>query len=88
LPQVNIAAASASQVTAGERTYHVLTYHGGVTYQFLVVNAGHESENSPGSMFGGKKIILWLLLLLLLIILLLIIVRKLTRKKHATYRKE
>ena len=79
LPQIDIVATSASQVTIGQRTYHLLTNHGGVTYQVLVVKASDH-------LVGGKydwKFFLWILLLLLLILILILLLRRFLRKKQS-----
>jgi hypothetical protein len=79
LPQINIAATSSTQVTIGQRTYHLLLNHGGVTYQVLVTNA-----RDHGLVGGGydKKYYLWIILLLLLLIILIWLIRRILRKKR------
>jgi hypothetical protein len=72
LPQVNITAASSARVTAGRAVYNVLTNHGGVTYQFLVVDAkGHSVGGFFHSPFGVPWWLIYPLLLLLLLGLLI-----------------
>jgi hypothetical protein len=72
LPQVNITAASSARVTAGRAVYNVLTNHGGVTYQFLVVDAkGHGGGGFFHSPFGVPWWLIYPLLLLLLLGLLI-----------------
>jgi len=83
LPQVNIAATSTSQVTIGQRTYHLLLNHGGVTYQFLVTNA--VDHGLVGGTYGGKKLYLWIILLLLLLLILIWLLLRIFRKKRAAY---
>lgn len=81
LPQIDIVAASQVKVTAGQHTYNLLRNHGGVTYQFLVVNpAGHEMVG------GGKygwKFFFWIFLLLLVVVILILLFLRIARKKRA-----
>jgi hypothetical protein len=80
LPQVNITATSTTRLTVGQASYNLLTNHGGVTYQFLVVAGGHSDG---GYLFGLSKTACYALLLLLIILLILILIWIRARKKPA-----
>ena len=73
LPQLNIAAVSAARITTGDRlVYNLLTNHGGLTYQFLVVDAkSHGGGGFLHTPFGFPWWLIYPLLLLLLLAFLL-----------------
>jgi hypothetical protein len=74
LPQLNIAAVSKARITTGDRSvYNLLTNHGGLTYQFLVVNAKGHATGGFFPPFGLPWWLFYLLLLLLLLVLLLFV---------------
>jgi hypothetical protein len=79
LPQVNVTAISTARVTVGEHTYNLLTNHGGLIYQLLVV----EGEGHTDGGGQPKSWIYWLLLALLGIIVLIILWRLIAHKKPA-----
>jgi hypothetical protein len=74
LPQLNIAAVSTARITAGDRSvYNLITNHGGLTYQLLVVEAKGHVTGGFFPPFGLPWWLFYLLLLLLLIVLLLFV---------------
>jgi hypothetical protein len=74
LPQLNIAAVSTARITTGERVvYNLLTNHGGLTYQFLVVDAKGHMTGGFFPPLGLPWWLFYLLLLLLLFVLLLFV---------------
>jgi hypothetical protein len=86
LPQVNITATSTARVNVGEVSYDLLTNHGGVTYQFLVIDDGRHAagEAAAPSKYGLSKPVLYGLLALLVIIVLFILVRIFARRKRVS----
>jgi hypothetical protein len=55
LPQVDIAAASTAKVTAGNAVYDLLTYHGAVTYQFLIIEGERRGPVCPCGQAGAAS---------------------------------
>jgi hypothetical protein len=69
MPQINIAAASGARVTLDQFTYNLVSNHGGVTYQFLVISdEGHAATEGRGKSIYIILLILGILLLLFLLI--------------------
>jgi MYXO-CTERM domain-containing protein len=68
LPQVNITATSVTQVKSGDAVYNLLTPHGGVTYQFLIVEA--QGAGGGGGTNPSRSYLYYLLLLLLILLVL------------------
>ncbi len=79
LPQVNVTAVTTARVTAGEHTYNLLTNHGGLVYQLLVVGDGgrHIADGEPATAWPWFY---WLLLALLGLFVLIIIWRIISKK--------
>ena len=86
LPQINIAATSASRVNVGDNiTYNLLNNYGGITYELLVIEgqgSTHGGGDGGGTSPAASKIV-YILLILLVLVLLVFVVRRMTRKSKA-----
>jgi hypothetical protein len=85
LPQVNITATTTARVTVSEVSYDLLTNHGGLAYQLLVVDDTRGGLTHPGGPDGsGRPWFIYILLLLLILLALFFLFRWLARKKQSS----